>query len=109
MLYPYVVLPDEIEVQHTHLLDSGKVEVHFEQPTDMGFNSARCELPSYTWIIKEGFTQEVLQEFEAFLRNNAHSILVKAWDPDFTKVTPEEERRMAAAERSGFVNETDID
>ena len=29
--------------------------------------------------------------------------LVLAWDPDFTKVTPEE------AEQSGFINESDID
>ena len=35
--------------------------------------------------------------------------LVLAWDPDFTKVTSEEEKHIAAAENSGFVDETDID
>lgn len=35
--------------------------------------------------------------------------LVKAWDPDFTKVTPEESREIAEAEASGFVDETEID
>lgn len=35
--------------------------------------------------------------------------LVKAWDPDFTKVTPEEEKQIEAAEKSGFVAEDDID
>lgn len=35
--------------------------------------------------------------------------LVRAWDPDFTKVTPEEAKRIEAAERSGFVAEDDID
>lgn len=35
--------------------------------------------------------------------------LVKAWDPDFTKVTPEEARQIEAAEQSGFVAEEDID
>ena len=35
--------------------------------------------------------------------------LVLAWDPDFTKVTSEEAKHIAAAEKSGFVNETDID
>ena len=74
MLYPYLVLPDEVEVLHTNILDSGRVEVHFEQATDMGFNSARCELPAYNWIIQEGFSQAQLQEFETFLRNNAHLI-----------------------------------
>ena len=35
--------------------------------------------------------------------------LVKAWDPDFTKVTPEEAMRIEAAEQSGFIAEDDID
>ena len=35
--------------------------------------------------------------------------LVKAWDPDFTKVTPEEVQRIKAAEESGFVVDSDID
>lgn len=35
--------------------------------------------------------------------------LVRAWDPDYTKVTPEEAKRLAAAEASGFVDEKDID
>ena len=33
----------------------------------------------------------------------------KAWDPDFTKVTPEEAQRIANAEKSGFVSESEID
>ena len=35
--------------------------------------------------------------------------LVLAWDPDFTKLTPEEARRLAEAEKSGFVDEGDVD
>ena len=35
--------------------------------------------------------------------------LVLAWDPDFTKVTPEEARLIAQAEESGFVDEDEID
>lgn len=35
--------------------------------------------------------------------------LVRAWDPDFTKVTPEEARQIAQAEESGFIDEADID
>ena len=34
--------------------------------------------------------------------------LVLAWDPDFTKVTPEEARELQAAEESGFVDESRI-
>lgn len=35
--------------------------------------------------------------------------LLRAWDPDFTKVTPEEAARIKAAEESGFIAEGDID
>lgn len=35
--------------------------------------------------------------------------LVKAWDPDFTKLTAEEALRLDNAEKSGFVDEDDID
>lgn len=35
--------------------------------------------------------------------------LVRAWDPDFTKVTPDEAARIAAAENSGFIADDDID
>ncbi len=35
--------------------------------------------------------------------------LVRAWDPDFTKVTQEEAERIEAAENSGFVAENAID
>lgn len=35
--------------------------------------------------------------------------LVLAWDPDFTKVTPEEAKQIEAAENSGYVDETEID
>ena len=35
--------------------------------------------------------------------------LVLAWDPDFTKATPDEMACMQKAEESGFVSEQDID
>lgn len=35
--------------------------------------------------------------------------LVLAWDPDFTKVTSEEAKHIAEAEKSGFISEADID
>lgn len=34
--------------------------------------------------------------------------LVRAWDPDFTKVTLAEKARIDKAEKSGFVSEEDI-
>lgn len=35
--------------------------------------------------------------------------LVLAWDPDYTKLTPDEARRVDAAENSGFIDESEID
>ncbi len=35
--------------------------------------------------------------------------LVLAWDPDFTKATPEEAAKMKEAEESGFIPEDEID
>ncbi len=35
--------------------------------------------------------------------------LVRAWDPDFTKVTTQEAQEIAEAEASGFVDEKEID
>lgn len=32
-----------------------------------------------------------------------------AWDPDYTKMTPDEQSRVEAAENSGFVKDDDID
>ncbi len=35
--------------------------------------------------------------------------LVKAWDPDFTKLTPAERQQLEHAEKSGFISDKDID
>ena len=35
--------------------------------------------------------------------------LVLAWDPDFTRVTLDEARRISEAEQSGFVDDEEID
>jgi hypothetical protein len=35
--------------------------------------------------------------------------MVRAWDPDYTRVTPDERAAIEAAEQSGFVDADDID
>ncbi len=35
--------------------------------------------------------------------------LVLAWDPDYTKLTPEERKRVEAAENGEYINAEDID
>lgn len=58
MMYPYITLADDTEITHSHLIEregTQSVEVHFERPTEDGFISARCVLPSYEWKFNEGF------------------------------------------------------
>lgn len=52
---------------------------------------------------------EMLPETEQHFAYELIKRLVRAWDPDFTKLTPEEAKKLQAAEESGFVDEADID
>ncbi len=77
MMYPYMELADGTQIVHSQIIDEDgqkKVQVHFERPTDNGFDMARCELPEYKWILKEGYSDEEMHFFEQFLQNNAHLI-----------------------------------
>ena len=81
MIYPYTAFEDETEVVHTHIFDEDgeeHVEVHFERPCYCGFESARCDLPSYRWILRDGFTDKEIENFEGFLKGNAHLIFESA-------------------------------
>ena len=75
MMYPYITLANETEITHSQLIEADgnqSVEVHFERPTEAGFNSARCVLPTYQWKFAEGFSPDEMAFFDEFLRNNAH-------------------------------------
>ena len=76
MMYPFMTLADGTEIVHSQILSQDgidKVIVHFERPTKHGFDSARCELPSYTWTEWEGnFSSGEREQFERFLKDNAH-------------------------------------
>jgi hypothetical protein len=52
---------------------------------------------------------EMLPESEQHFAFEFIKRLVRAWDPDFTKVTSEEAQQIALAEESGFVDESEID
>ena len=73
MMYPYMSLTDETEIVHSHLIEEigvQKVLVHFERPTDIGFDSARCELPSYNWVLIDGYSKAEIDLFERLLRKH---------------------------------------
>ena len=78
MMYPYMTLADETGILHSHMKEENgekTVEVHFERPKPYGFDSARCKLPSYEWIMRDGFTDQEIVWFEVFLQHNAHTIM----------------------------------
>ena len=52
---------------------------------------------------------EILPDEEQRLVLEFVKRLVLAWDPDFTKVTPQEREAVEHAEKSGFVPENEID
>ena len=77
-MYPYITLADETEIVHSQIIEENgieKVEVHFERPTENGFDSIRFELPTYKILFKDGnYTEKEIKMFEEFLQNNAHLI-----------------------------------
>ena len=75
MMYPYMTLADETEITHSHLIEEDGMqclEVHFERPKEGGFDVARCALPTYTWIKRDGFSDKEIENFSQFLHSNAH-------------------------------------
>lgn len=52
---------------------------------------------------------DMLPEQEQELAFELVKRMVLAWDPDFTRVTPDEAAGIRAAEESGFIAEDDID
>ena len=75
MMYPYIEFEGGLVVVHSDVVTEDgvdKVYVHFERPSAGGFDSARCVLPSYEWVIWEGrFSPEEQKRFERFLKDNA--------------------------------------
>ena len=60
----------------------------------------RMEVESMTQVVQESVRMlEMLPESEQELASQLIKRLVLAWDPDFTKLTPEERKRLEAAEQ----------
>ena len=75
MMYPYMTLFDGTEVVHSQIIEENgikKVIVNFERPTENGFDSARCELPTYKWLFHEGYSEEEMKFWDEYMHSNAH-------------------------------------
>jgi len=75
MLYPYMTLEDDTEIVHSDMDSNGNVSVCIERPIEGGFQSATCELPSYTWKDIDGFSDKDLDAFQEIIEKGAHLIL----------------------------------
>ena len=75
MMYPLITLEDKTLITHSHLKEENGikiVDVHFERPSNACFDSARCRLPTYEWIIRDGYTDDEIALFERMCRDGAH-------------------------------------
>ena len=76
MMYPYVKYEDGTEVvfSNIYINENGEecIDVHFERPTENGFDSVRIKLPSYTIEIWEGnYSEEEISFFKKVVENSA--------------------------------------
>jgi len=80
-MYPYLTLEDETLVTHSHLKEKDGikiVEVHFERPKPYGFDMVRIDLPSYKLIMRDGYSDEEIEEFKSFSARHAHNFFYYA-------------------------------
>lgn len=84
VFWDYIQLPDETQVAYSDMNEDGTVEVRVERPVDMGFDSARCMLPSFVWSSVEGFSDEEMGKLDRLVRNNAPLIF------EFAQADPSE-------------------
>lgn len=60
-------------------------------------------------VMEAARLMDVLPEADKMFAYEFIKKMVLAWDPDFTKVTPEEAKIIEAAEKSGYVDSDEID
>jgi len=75
-MYPYVKYSDETEVMFSDIYvdDNGNecIDVHFERPTQDGFDSVRIKLPTYEISIWEGnYSENEIALFKKIVENSS--------------------------------------
>lgn len=77
-MHTYCKYYDDTEVVFSDIIvnEDGieTVQVHFERPTENGFDSIRFELPTYKILYKEGnYSDEEIKMFKEILEKSAPS------------------------------------
>ena len=74
MMYPYVKYFDGTEVTFSNIYidnDQECIDIHFERPTQSGFDSVRIKLPTYEITVWEGnFSEEEIIFFKQVVQNS---------------------------------------
>jgi len=78
MMHEYCKYYDGTEVVFSDIIinEDGEetIQIHFERPTEDGFDSVRFELPTYKILCKEGnYTDEEIEMFRTVVERGAAS------------------------------------
>ncbi len=79
-MYEYLQLADDTQVSYSAAREDGTALACVEQPVDGDFKSAWYVLPACTYIKSEGFSDDELAWYKAFLKNNAPLMMEFAWE-----------------------------
>ena len=75
MIYQFCKYSDGTEVSFSDIKKNNEIEtiyIHFERPTEEGFDSVRFELPSYDIVYKEGnYSEEEIAMFKKIVESGA--------------------------------------
>lgn len=77
-MHPFCKYYDGTEVVFSDIIineqEEETIQIHFERPTEKGFDSVRFELPSYKILYKEGeYTEEEIELFKTVVEHGAPS------------------------------------
>ena len=75
MIYQFCKYSDGTEVSFSDIKKNNEIKtiyIHFERPTEEGFDSVRFELPSYDIVYKEGnYSEEEIAMFKKIVESGA--------------------------------------
>lgn len=101
----FAFLADPSNFRRVYLDDAGCVSWDIDPTVDSNMVwSNKVDLSSDTCYLDSELVEVVQMDMVSPEKEQ-----ILAWDPDFTKVTPEEAARIKVAEESGFISEEDID
>ncbi len=76
MMYPYMTWGDDTEIVHSEMKPDGRVKVCIKTPDEKGgFCHATCFLPDYEWTEICGYSEQEMEKWSRFMKNNAHLII----------------------------------